>query len=185
MASVGSEFYVLTLLLQSQKGYTPLQAGLAFLPLAVLVTAGNAAADRTVRRFGPSLVLLAGFMIATLGLLWLAVTLNGTSYAGSLLPGLLLSGFGHGVIYTCMFIIGTHDVEAAQQGTAGALLTTSQYLAGALTIAVLTLVLTDTPGPAEFRCAFLLTAAAALGGAAVAVLRPLRRPAEVPVIQEC
>ncbi|HEY0692521.1 MAG TPA: hypothetical protein VGD71_26200 [Kribbella sp.] len=40
-------------------------------------------------------------MIAAVGLLWLAVTLNGSSYAGSLLPGLLLSGLGHGVIYTC------------------------------------------------------------------------------------
>jgi MFS family permease len=171
MASVGSEFYVLTLLLQSQKGYTPLQAGLAFLPLAVLVTIGNTAAERSVRRYGPAAVLAAGFAIATAGLLWLALALEGSSYAGSLLPGLLLSGFGHGVIYTCMFIIGTHDVVSEQQGTAGALLTTSQYLAGALTIAVLTLVLTDSPGPAEFRMAFLLTTVAAAGGALLALRR--------------
>ncbi|WP_020386131.1 MFS transporter [Kribbella catacumbae] len=171
MASVGSEFYVLTLLLQSQKGYTPLQAGLAFLPLAILVTIGNAAAERSVRRYGPAAVLAAGFAIATVGLLWLALALDGSSYAGSLLPGLLLSGFGHGVIYTCMFIIGTHDVAPAQQGTAGALLTTSQYLAGALTIAVLTLVLADSPGPTEFRLAFLLTTAAAAGGALLALRR--------------
>ncbi|TCN36607.1 MFS transporter [Kribbella orskensis] len=182
MASVGSEFYVLTLLLQSQKGYTPLQAGLAFLPLAVLVTAGNTAAERAVRRYGPAVVLAAGFVIAAVGLLWLAVALDGTSYAASLLPGLLLSGFGHGVIYTSMFIIGTHDVAPAQQGTAGALLTTSQYLAGALTIAVLTLVLTASPGPAEFRTAFLLTTAAAAGGAVLALRRSVVRQA---VTQEC
>ncbi|GAA3540131.1 MFS transporter [Kribbella ginsengisoli] len=172
MASVGSEFYVLTLLLQSQKAYTPLQAGLAFLPLAVLVTIGNTAAERSVRRYGPAVVLAAGFTIAAAGLLWLAVALEG-SYAGSLLPGLLLSGFGHGIIYTCMFIIGTHDVRQEQQGTAGALLTTSQYLAGALTIAVLTLVLTDSPGPTEFRTAFLLTTAAAAAGALLALRRYL------------
>jgi len=172
MASVGSEFYVLTLLLQSQKGYTPLQAGLAFLPLAVLVTIGNTAAERFVRRYGPAAILAAGFVIAAAGLLWLALALHG-SYAGGLLPGLLLSGFGHGVIYTSMFIIGTHDVAPAQQGTAGALLTTSQYLAGALTIAVLTLVLTDSPGQTQFRVAFLLTAAAAAAGALLALRRPV------------
>ena len=182
MASVGSEFYVLTLHLQSQKGYTPLQAGLAVLPLAVLVTAGNTASERVVRRYGPAVVLAAGFVIAAVGLLWLAVALDGTSYAASLLPGLLLSGFGHGVIYTSMFIIGTHDVAPAQQGTAGALLTTSQYLAGALTIAVLTLVLTSSPGPAEFRTAFLLTTAAAAGGAVLALRRSVVRQA---VTQEC
>ena len=143
----------------------------------MLVTVGNTAAERAVRRFGPSTVLVAGFLVAAAGLLWLTLALDGTSYAASLLPGLLLSGFGHGVIYTSMFIIGTQDVVPAQQGTAGALLTTSQYLAGALTIAVLTLVLSTSPGLAEFRLAFLLTTAAAVGGAVLAAVRPAVRAA--------
>ncbi|MEU4224462.1 MFS transporter [Nonomuraea sp. NPDC026600] len=165
MASVGSEFYLLTLLLQEMKGYTPVRAGLAFLPLALMVTVGSTTAGRAVRRFGAANVLVAGFAVATVGLLWLSLALHGDSYAADLLPGLLLSGFGHGVIYTSMFIIGTHDVPAAHQGTAGALLTTSQYLSGAVTVAVLTLVLGMSPGHGDFRTAFLLTtAAAALGG---------------------
>ncbi len=71
MASVGSEFFLLTLLLQSVKGYSPLKAGLAFLPLALMVTAGSTTAGRAVRRFSASTVLTAGFTIATVGLLWL------------------------------------------------------------------------------------------------------------------
>jgi Major Facilitator Superfamily len=165
MASVGSEFYLLTLLLQAQKGYPPLRAGLAFLPLALLVTAGSTAAGRAVRKLNPSTVLVAGFMIAAVGLLWLSLTLQGDSYVVDLLPGILLSGFGHGVIYTSMFVLGTHDVPAAYQGTAGALLTTAQYLSGALTIAVLTIVLGPAPDYPAFRLAFLLTALAAATGA--------------------
>jgi hypothetical protein len=164
MASVGSEFYLLTLLLQSVKGYPPLRAGLAFLPLALMVTAGNTTAGRAVRSRGPATVLVGGFATATLGLCWLSLTLHGDSYAVDLLPGLVLSGFGHGVIYTSMFIIGTHDVPSAHQGTAGALLTTSQYLSGALTIAVLTLALGPSPDHATFRTAFLVTTAAAASG---------------------
>jgi EmrB/QacA subfamily drug resistance transporter len=167
MASVGSEFYLLTLLLQSMKGYPPLQAGLAFLPLALMVTAGSTTAGRAVRRLGPAAVLIGGFAIATVGLLWLSLTLHGDSYAVDLLPGLILSGFGHGVVYTSMFIIGTHDVPPAHHGTAGALLTTSQYLSGALTIAVLTLALGPSPDHANFRTAFLLTTAAAASGIAL------------------
>ncbi|MEU7854844.1 MFS transporter [Nonomuraea sp. NPDC049141] len=170
MASVGSEFYLLTLLLQEMKGYTPVRAGLAFLPLAIMVTVGSTTAGRAVRRFGAANVLVAGFAVATVGLLWLSLALHGDSYAADLLPGLLLSGFGHGAIYTSMFIIGTHDVPAAHQSTAGALLTTSQYLSGAVTVAVLTLVLGMSPGHGDFRTAFLLTtAAAALGGVLAAV----------------
>ncbi|TQL90891.1 putative MFS family arabinose efflux permease [Actinoallomurus bryophytorum] len=171
MASVGSEFYLLTLLLQSMKGYTPFEAGLAFLPLAVMVTAGGTTAGRAVRRLGAGTALVTGFAIATAGLLWLAVTLHGDSYAADLLPGLVLSGFGHGIIYTSMFIIGTHDVPSAHQSTAGALLTTSQYLSGAVTVAVLTLTLGPSPDYASFRIAFLLTTGAATAGLVLAASR--------------
>ncbi len=173
MASVGSEFYLLTVLLQDLKGYEPLQAGLAFLPLAVMVTAGNVAADRAVRRHGAAAVLAGGFGVSALGLVWLALALHGDSYVVYLLPGLLLSGFGHGAVYTSMFVIGTHDVPSAHQSTAGALLTTSQYLSGALTIAVLTLVLGPAPDETHFRAAFLVTAGAALLG--LVIIHPRRR----------
>jgi MFS family permease len=164
MASVGSEFYLLTLLLQSVKQYSPLRAGIAFLPLAVLVTAGSTAAGRAVRRVSAAGVLITGFALAAAGLAWLAFALPGNSYAVDLLPGLLLSGFGHGVIYTSMFIIGSFDVPPAHQGTAGALMTTSQYLSGALTVAVLTLALGRSPDAGDFRVAVLITATAAAAG---------------------
>jgi len=174
-----SEFYLLTLLLQSAKGYRPLAAGLAFLPLAILVTAGSTTAGRAVRHLGPATVLIGGFGIATAGLLWLSITLDGDSYAVDLLPGLLLSGFGHGAIYTSMFIIGTRDVPSAHQGTAGGLLTTSQYLSGAVTVAVLTIALGAVPDPTRFRTAFLITTAAAGAGLVLTAARH-RRLAAVP-----
>jgi MFS family permease len=171
MASVGSEFYLVTLLLQSAKGYPPLRAGFAFFPLAALVTAGSMTAGRAVRRFTAATVLTGGFTVAAVGLGWLAIALSGDSYLVDLLPGLLLSGFGHGVIYTSMFIIGTHDVPAEHQGAAGALLTTAQYLSGAVTIAILTLVLGTSPSDGSFRTAFLVTTVAAMAGAALALIR--------------
>lgn len=169
MASVGSEFYLLTLLLQTTKSYSPLQAGLAFLPLAVLVTAGNATAGRLLRKSRASIVLAVGFATAATGLLWLALVLDQDYTA--MLPGILLSGLGHGIIYTAMFVIGTRDVPESHQATAGALLTTSQYLSGALVIAVLTLTLGPTPTIADFRPAFLLITAAALAGLTLALTR--------------
>ncbi|MEV4510520.1 MFS transporter [Dactylosporangium sp. NPDC049525] len=173
MASVGSEFYVVTLLLQTERGYPPLRAGLAFLPLAALVTLGSAVTGRAVRRFGTPAVLSAGFTLAALGLGWLAVA-GGASYAGGLLPGLLVSGFAHGMIYTAMFLLGGRDVPAAHQSSAGAVLTTSQYLSGAVTVALLTLVL---GGGGSFGAAFALTGVAALAGAVLAA----REAVAVPV----
>jgi MFS family permease len=176
MASVGSEFYLLTLLLQSARGYSPLRAGLAFVPAALLVTAGSTAAGRLMRRRPPAPVLAGGFAVSAAGLLWLALTAADPAYATGLLPGLLLSGFGHGVVYAAMFALGTRDAPPALHGTAGALLTTSQYVSGTLMVAVLTAVLGHAPTLAAYRTAFLLTAAAALAGAAAACrFRPERR----------
>lgn len=169
MASAGSEFYVLTLLLQTVKHYSPLRAGLAFLPLAIMVTAGSTATGRAVRKISPPTALTAGFLIVLAGLIWLCVTLRGNAYLADMLPGLLLSGFGHGAIFTATFIIGSRDVPAAHQGTAGALLTTAEYLSGALTVTVLTLLLGPSPSYPGFTRAFVLLAAAAGAGALLGI----------------
>ncbi|MBT2504134.1 MFS transporter [Curtobacterium sp. ISL-83] len=167
MASVGSEFYLVTLLLQQVHGYTPLQAGFGFLPLAITVTFGNMLAGRLIARHNVARVLVAGFAIAAVGLALLATTGVG-SYAVGVVPGLLISGLGHGIIYTSMFSLGTSDVPAGLEGGAGAVLTTSQYLSSAITVAILTIVLTGAPDAARFPLAFLVTTVFALGGAALA-----------------
>jgi MFS family permease len=124
---------------------------------------------------GDAAVLMAGFFIAAAGLVLLSVTLRGGAYVPDLLPGLLLSGFGHGMIYTATFIIGSRDVPAVHQGTAGALLTTAQYLSGAITIAVLTVVLEHVRGYPGFTGAFVLLAVAAGAGSLLGVRHRLGR----------
>ncbi len=170
MASVGSEFYLVTLLLQTMRHESPVRAGLAFLPLALCVTVGATGTGRLVRRIGVTRTLATGFSLAGAGLGWLAWAAAAlqADYPRGLLPGLLVSGVGHGLIYTATFILGTRDVPARQQGTASALLTTAQYLAGAVTLAVLTLVLERVPGWAGFGAAFAVTAGAAIAGGLVA-----------------
>ncbi|WP_432991421.1 MFS transporter [Dactylosporangium sp. CA-233914] len=168
MASVGSEFYVVTLMLQDRDGYPPLRAALAFLPLAALVTVGSSVTDRLIRRFGAARTLGGGFAAAALGLAGLALAPAGWGYAGGVLPGLLVSGAAHGVIYTSMFVLGARDVPADRQSAAGATMTTAQYLAGAVAIAVLTLPLHG----GAYATAFWLTAAAAVAGALIALRRP-------------
>ena len=111
----GCPFYLVTLLLQERQGYPPLRAGLAFLPLALMITAGSMTAGRAARRLTAAAVLACGFTLAAIGLGWLALALPGGSYLLDLLPGLVISGFGHGLIYTSMFILGTRDVPAGRR----------------------------------------------------------------------
>ena len=119
MASVGNEFFVVTLLLQQDRGYGPLAAGLAFLPLAVMITVGNAVAGRIVGPLGVRRTLTLAFVIDAVGLLLLALQINGDGYVLNLLPGLLISGLGHGITYTAMFIAGTQDLHDDAPGHRG------------------------------------------------------------------
>lgn len=176
MASVGNMFFVVTLLLQQLQDYGPLRAGLAFLPMAVAIALANAVSARLVGAVGIRATLALAFVANAVGLLLLASQVHGDSYLVNLLPGLVVTGLAHGVTYVAMFIAGTSDVADKNQGLAGALMTTAQYMSGALGIAVLVLVLGPQPDADDFGWAFVATAVAAVLGAVLAWLG-LRKPA--------
>ncbi|MER8046914.1 MFS transporter [Streptomyces sp. NPDC094032] len=166
MASVaGVEFYMVTLFLQENRGMAPLAAGIAFLPLAVCITLGNMIAGRIIPKVGVGVSTPIAFLVGAAGLVLLALGVHTTSYWTGMLPGLIVSGLGHGMIYTSMFVGGTRDVDDANQGVAGALMTTSQYAGGALGVAVLVILLGDGPADSRFLPGFLLAAAIAAVGA--------------------
>ncbi|NEE37591.1 MFS transporter, partial [Streptomyces sp. SID7982] len=169
MASVaGVEFYLVTLLLQDGRGYEPLAAGIAFLPLAACITLGNVLAGRLLNILDVRRTLTLAFAIGAAGLLLLGLSTSSHDYLTALLPGLVVSGLGHGMIYTSMFVGGTRDVADHNQGVAGAMMTTTQYAGGALGVAVVVLVLGTDIGDGAFRAAFLLAAGLAVAGAALA-----------------
>ncbi|MBB0242797.1 MFS transporter [Streptomyces alkaliphilus] len=165
MASVGNMFFVVTLLVQELRGYGPIAAGLAFLPMAAAIVLANSVTARVVAALGVRATLTLAFVVAAGGLALLAAQVDGERYVVDLLPGLLITGFAHGVIYVSMFIVGTRDIADHHQGLAGGLMTTTQYMSGALGIAVLVLVLGPGPQQGDFGRAFLTTAGAAALGA--------------------
>lgn len=167
MASVGAEFYVVTLVLQHKLHFNPLEAGLGFLPLAAMIVVGNMVAGRLASRLGGPRVLVAAFTVDAIGLIALAVGAAGDDYMLHLLPGILISGLGHGMTYTSMFITGTTGVPDQDQGTAGAILTTAQYLSAAASLAVLVLVMGESLTTWSYQAGFATTALFATVGAAV------------------
>ncbi|WP_105566170.1 MFS transporter [Microbacterium halophytorum] len=170
MSSVGTEFFVITLFLQDQRDLSPLAAGIAFLPLAVLVTAGNLWAGRLLKSWSAPRVLLLGFGMSAVGLLMLATMLGVESFWAGMFPGLLVSGLGHGMVFTSVFVLGNTGVPAELSGAAGAVLTSAQYVSNAVGIAILTIIVTRIAGTPGFAWAFGFNAAVALAGAVLAVV---------------
>ncbi|MGH3661620.1 MAG: MFS transporter [Micromonosporaceae bacterium] len=181
MASVAaSEFFLITLLLQQGRGYQPLAAGFAFLPFALTISAGNVLAGKLANSLGVRRTLILAFTVDAVGLLLLAAQIGGDNYFIHLLPGLLVSGIGHGMTFSTMFMAGTQHIADSNQGVGSALMTTTQYIGGALGVAVLVLVLGADPGDGRFGVAFGLTAAVAAVGAALAFFG-FRARADQPV----
>lgn len=169
MSSVGTEFFIVTLFLQDQRGYSPIIAGIAFIPLAALVTFGNIFAGRLLKTWRSSRVLALGFAISAVGLLLLALSLPVESYWVGLLPGFIVSGFGHGMVFTSMFVLGNADVKPALSGTAGSLITACQYTSAAFGTAILTIIIVMVQGTAGFAWAFGFNALVAAAGILLAL----------------
>jgi EmrB/QacA subfamily drug resistance transporter len=136
MASFGLQFFFLTMYLQSSLHETPLVAGVSFLPLALLVIAGNTVGGRLATRYGAGRILPLGFLIGAVGLL--AYEFLGARLSlPALLAGEAIAGFGQGLAFTTAYLVAESGVEADRQGVASGMASTAQQLGGSIGLAVL------------------------------------------------
>lgn len=177
MASVGSQFYAMTLLWQQTLHLDPVTTGLMFTPLALLIVAGNALYTRLSARYSNALVLGIGFACSALGLGLLSISLNDPLSAAFIL-GVALSGLGHGLIFPAMFAVGLTAVPLQQQGRASALMATSQYMAGAMMLAAISVLLGASPTMTDWAAVFRILCGAALVGMLIALCTGERRAAK-------
>ncbi|MEU1350397.1 MFS transporter [Streptomyces sp. NPDC005795] len=131
-------FLFLTYYLQVVQGYSPIRTGLAFLPMvAGMITGSTQIGARLMTRVPPRLLMGPGFMAAAAGMLFLTRMDIGSSYAGVVLPGLLLLGLGMGTAFMPAMSLATHGVEPRDAGVASAMVNTSQQVGGAIGTALL------------------------------------------------
>ena len=131
-------FLLVTFYLQNVLGFSPLRAGLAFLPFIVgVVAAANFVSNRGLARFGPKKVVPVGMILAAgaAGLLT-GIGTNG-SYGTWVAPALVLMGLGTGCIVTVAFNLGPAGARPADVGVAAALVNSSNQIGGSLGAALL------------------------------------------------
>jgi EmrB/QacA subfamily drug resistance transporter len=186
-------FFFASLYTQQLRGYSPIQAGLAFLPFTFGIVIGAGLAQTGIRRLGVRAVTLTGLSIATVGmLLFTQLSLTG-SYFGELFPAVSVTSIGLGLTFVPVTLLATTNVPSEDAGLASGLFNTSQQIGGALGLAILsTLAATRTSHeqslsqPAAllsgYHLAFLV--GAALMVVAIVLLAALIRKSDVSQIQE-
>jgi MFS family permease len=149
--------------MQHVLGYSPLQAGLAFLPQTLLIAAGAQVTSRLVPRFGPRPLIVLGTLVAGGGLAWLAQISTTSTFADDLLGPFVLIGLGMGLAVTPIAVAGTAGVPREEAGLASGLLNTSRTVGASIGLAALATVAANrTSGALAGAAATTTSVAAAL-----------------------
>ena len=136
-ASLFSMFFFISLYMQQVLGFSAIEAGFAYLPLAltIIVSAGIASALTTRIGFKP--VLIAGMLSIAGGLVWFSQVSVGGSFLGDILGPSLLAAVGLGFVFVPQTIAAVAGVQNREAGLASGLINTSQQIGGALGLAIL------------------------------------------------
>jgi EmrB/QacA subfamily drug resistance transporter len=191
-------FFFASLYVQQILGYSPLEAGLAFLPVTAGIIVGAGLSQQLIKRIGVRPTVLLGMSVAAAGLVVLAMTTRVDGSYGDILAGLLPMSIGMGATFVPLTLIATTNVEAEHAGLASGVFNTSQQIGGALGLAILSTLANDrtsgyltglghAPTPPEqaaglvegFQLAFWVSAGLIAAGAVIAGLVLRRRDVEL------
>jgi hypothetical protein len=135
-----SMFFYATLYMQEILRYSPLQAGVAYLPITAGFAVAGGMASQLVTRIGTRPVVVAGCLIAGAGIYYVSrVPLHG-SYVSDLLPGFLVMSLGAGSVFVSVTAAANAGVPSDKAGLAAGLLNSSQQIGSALGLAILSAV---------------------------------------------
>jgi EmrB/QacA subfamily drug resistance transporter len=138
-------FLLVTYYLQGVLGFSPLRAGLAFLPfVGGIVVAANFVSNSGLDRFGPKIVVPAGMVLAAGAAAWLTGLGVHGGYGTRVAPALVLIGLGTGCIVTSAFSLGPAGARPADSGVAAALVNSSNQIGGSLGAALLNTIAAST-----------------------------------------
>ncbi|MBE3204978.1 MFS transporter [Frankia sp. CH37] len=190
-------FFFLTLYLQRIQSMGPLEAGLAMLPMPIMIICGSQLSSRIIGRFGPRPLIIAGSAIGALSMGWLGGLSAGGSYWAEVFGPLVLIGLGMGVNMVAVTTAATSGVPPQIAGLASGLLNTGRQIGAAVGLAALTTIAdhrTDGRLAAGVTPAEALTSGYALGfwiaagllilACLIAVLLPNHQVAAVLAVSE-
>ena len=131
-------FLFLTYYLQQTLEFSPIQAGLAFLPMTgAIVISAVSASTKLLPKIGPRPLIGGGMLLAAFGLATLTSIGVDTAYATHVLPGILLMGAGMGLVFSAAMATATFGVDPSDAGVASAMVNTMQQVGGSIGTALL------------------------------------------------
>ncbi len=159
-------FLFLTYYLQLTLGYSPVRTGLAFLPMVgTIMVTSTIGGVVLLNLIGPRLLVVSGMAVSGVGMLLMSHITVGGDYSGTVLPALLVTGAGMGLIFSAAMNAATAGAEPRDAGVASALPNVAQQIGGALGPALLNTIATSAAS--HFRPSHVMSTLQAQAAAAV------------------
>ncbi|MFJ8584400.1 MFS transporter [Streptomyces sp. NPDC093595] len=136
-AAIFGMFFFLTLFVQNVLDFSPLAAGVAFLPVSAIIAVGAGLASQLLPKYGPKPFMVVGALLTAVGLAWLTLTDVHSTYLGSILGPMLVFGMGMGMQFVSLTLMALSDVPAHESGAASGLLNAMQQVGGSLGLSIL------------------------------------------------
>ena len=172
-------FYLMGLFLQEVLGFSPMTAGLSFLPVSLSIIVGSGVASMLAPKLGARLPMVGGAFIAALGQILLSTASPDSTYLGSVLLPSILIGLGIGLLFVPATTVATAGVPEERSGLASGLVNTANQFGGALGVAALATLATVFATPAEgYTRAMFVAAGVVIVAGLVAFFVPRQLPAE-------
>jgi EmrB/QacA subfamily drug resistance transporter len=131
--------------LQVTLGFSPLRTGIAFLPLVgSLALSAFVASARLLAKTGPRPLIPVGMLLGMLGMILFTKLPANSDYVGHVLPGLIVTGLGLGLIFAPATASATAGIEKRDAGAASAMVNTSQQIGGSVGTALLNTIAVST-----------------------------------------
>jgi MFS family permease len=167
-------FFVISVFLQQQRGFSAIQTGLMLLPATIGVLTASALAQRMARRRAQRTLIRVGFTLTVVGLLLLIALVRTDSAIWTFWPGLLLMGFGVGVMLTASVNVVQSAWPEQMQGDISGVSRSVSNLGSSLGVAIAgsVLVAAESRGNPPFLTALVIIAAFGVVGWVAALLLP-------------
>jgi EmrB/QacA subfamily drug resistance transporter len=136
-AAMFGMFYFITFFVQGVLSFSPLKAGIAFLPVALVIGVTSQVVATLLPRTGPRPLIAFGTILLALALLWLSTVSADSTYWGKLFPGMMVMAISLGFIFVPILSVAVSKVANTDAGLASALVNVGQQVGGSIGLAVL------------------------------------------------
>lgn len=161
-------FFFISQYMQGVPGFTPLQAGIAFLPMTFVQFVVALNVPRLTRRLGNPALVVTGLGVAAAGMLWLSALNTDSTYWAAVAGPMVLLGLGQGLGFAPLTAAGITAIDGRDAGAASGLVNVAHQLGGALGVSIMVATASGAANLAAETSLGLFTGALLLIGSLIA-----------------